>query len=40
MEANINIHIIQNICEGVQSIHMVQDRDVCIVKTAIKLPVP
>jgi hypothetical protein len=37
MEANIYINVKQNRCEGVQWIHMAQDREECPVKTAIKL---
>jgi rRNA-processing protein FCF1 len=40
MEANICINVKQNRCEGVQWIHMTQDRDECLVKTAIKLQFP
>jgi hypothetical protein len=40
MEANIYINIKKYICEGVQWIYLAQDRDECLVKTAIRLQVP
>jgi hypothetical protein len=40
MEANIYIKVKQNRYEGVQWIHMAQDREEWLVKTAIKLRVP
>jgi len=40
MEANIYVNDKQNRCESVQWIHMDQDRDECLVKTAIYLQFP